>query len=149
MNSGERENAPPNEAVESWLKAMAKPAEASLTEGDQPRQTAENGPTVRFLRGPVAWDWLAACARIPGRALHVAIALAFESGLKKRMTVKLSPSHLRELGVDADASRRALLRMETEGLVSVERRPGQAPVVTIHAPDLRRVRRKNRVRSTR
>lgn len=34
----------------------------------------------KFLRGPVDWVWPTAAARLPGRALHVAIALAYLDG---------------------------------------------------------------------
>lgn len=94
----------------------------------------ERAPGARlglFLRGPIPWAWLALCARLPGRALHVGVALWLESGLARSRVVKLRPKHLRTLGVDRYAAARALRRMEAAVLVGVVRAPGRAPVVTL------------------
>lgn len=84
-----------------------------------------------YVRGPLPWVWLTTCACLPGRALQVALALWFEAGLRKSHTVQLRPKHLRALGTDRHAVRRALLAMEGAGLVTVTRAPGRAHVVTI------------------
>lgn len=85
----------------------------------------------RFLKGPIPLSWLARAAKRPGRALHVGVALWFLAGLARSETVRLSSATLRTLGVDRHAARRALQLLEAEGLVSVVRRPGSNPVVTI------------------
>ena len=84
-----------------------------------------------FLRGPLDWAWLARCARLPGRALHVGLALWLEAGLRRSSTIALRPKHRDALGVDRHAARRALLEMEAAGLVRVARAPGRAPTVTL------------------
>ncbi len=84
-----------------------------------------------FLRGPIPWAWLAMCARLPGRALHVGVVLRLESGLTGSRVVKLRPKHLRSFGVDRYAAARALRRMEAASLVMVVRAAGRAPVVTL------------------
>jgi hypothetical protein len=88
----------------------------------------------RFLKGPVDWDWLTAAARLPGRALHLAIAISYLEGFKQSGTVKLRPSVIRELGMDPHASYRALRQLEDTGLLSVVRARGKAPAVTMHYP---------------
>ena len=89
-----------------------------------------------FVRGPVDWDWLKECGRLPGRALHVAVVLQLEAGMRKSLTVELRAKRLLEIGVDADATRRALQQMESAGLIEVERRPGRLRVVTMKCRDL-------------
>ena len=62
----------------------------------------------------------------------MALVLWFLSGLKHQAkTVSLSGKVLRELGVERHAGYRGLHALELAGLVSVERRSGQSPVVTL------------------
>ena len=79
-------------------------------------------------------DWLLAASKASGHGsgFKVAIAIWFLSGLNHQArTVKLSGSVLRELGVGRHASYRGLAALERAGLVSVERLPGQSPMITI------------------
>ena len=89
-----------------------------------------------FLRGPIPKDWLCTASRAAGHGsgFKVAIALWYLSGLNRQAkTVKLRGSVLRELGVERHAGYRGLQALERAGLVIVERRSGQSPVVTILA----------------
>ena len=88
----------------------------------------------RFLKGPIPWDWLCTAAAATGRGcgLQVALALWHLSGLHYgARTVKLSSKVLRELNVARHAGYRGLGALEDANLVSVVRKPGQQPVVTI------------------
>jgi hypothetical protein len=100
----------------------------------QPRTSS--GPVIRlqsgrFVRGPIKWDWLCTAGRLPGRALHVAMELFFEYGVSHQSTVTLSYKRLEEMGVDRFAARRGLRALEEVGLVTVVRRRGCSPVVTL------------------
>jgi hypothetical protein len=88
----------------------------------------------KFLKGPVDWKWLSAAARLPGRALHVALAIAYLDGFEEAGTVKLKPSVCTELGINRHAAYRALDHLEEAGLIKVQRKKGSAPVVTILFP---------------
>ena len=85
----------------------------------------------RFLKGPIPWSWLTAAARLPGKALHVAIMLWFKAGIAKRRTVSVSHSVLKQLGVGRNAARRGLAALESAELVTVDRKPGRSPTVTL------------------
>ena len=85
----------------------------------------------RFLSGQIPWNWLSACACLPGKALHVGIALWLWRGIKKSYRVKLSVKGLEELGVSRHAAYRALKVIEERGLASVERHRGRSPRVTL------------------
>ena len=80
-----------------------------------------------------AGEWLRLAAREPGKTLHVAMALWYMAGLTKRRAIKLTGAQLKVFGVGRDAGRRSLDRLVGAGLVSVERKPGRCPVVTIQA----------------
>lgn len=86
---------------------------------------------ARFLKGPIPWNWLEEAARLPGKALHVALEVWRESGCSRAQTVKVSTSALGSLGVSRRAAYAALRRLEVAQLVSVDRHRGRSPIVTI------------------
>jgi DNA-binding transcriptional ArsR family regulator len=83
-----------------------------------------------FVKGPIPWSWLAAAMALPGRALHVGIALWLRAGIAGNGVVSVN---LSRLPVDRSASSRGLRALEAAGLVSVSRRPGRKPLVTLLA----------------
>ena len=87
----------------------------------------------RFLRGPIPLDWLSAAAALPGRSLHVGVALWLEAGLRNSAVVPLSNLTGRYFGLDRNAKYRGLEWLEQAGLISVERKLGRAPMVTLYA----------------
>ncbi len=84
-----------------------------------------------FLKGPIPWPWLSAAARLPGRALHVAMGIRLLAGMKRTSRIVLSVSWLAELGLSRHAAYRALKALEGRGLVSVDRHLGRKPLVTV------------------
>lgn len=104
------------------------PINAANFEFDTPRPQGA-GTTGRFVRGPLSLVWLAQAARLPGRALHVALWLLYRSGLQRSQTVKLTGMAL--FGVTRWACQRGLKQLEVANLVAVERRTGKAPLVTL------------------
>ena len=89
----------------------------------------------RFLRGPIPLDWLSAAAVLPGKSLHVGIALWLEAGLRNSAIVPLSNLTGRYFGLDRNAKYRGLHWLENAGLITVERKLGRAPIVTILHPE--------------
>jgi DNA-binding transcriptional ArsR family regulator len=83
------------------------------------------------LKGSIPWVWLSAAARLPGRALHVAIELRLWAGIKKTRHFALTISALTDLGVSRSAAYRGLVALEREGLVTIDRRRGRKPRVTV------------------
>lgn len=88
-------------------------------------------PGERFLKGPVPLIWLETAARLPGRSLHVGIALWYAAGLTRSRSVTLSNVSGARFGLDRNAKYRALDCLEGAGLIAVQRKLGRAPVVTI------------------
>lgn len=85
----------------------------------------------RFLKGPIPLPWLGAAACLPGRALHVALAVWFLAGLRRSSQVKLGHAALALFGVKRHAGARGLKALEGAKLVSVARQIGKAPDVTL------------------
>jgi hypothetical protein len=88
-------------------------------------------PGGHYLKGPIPLDWLSAAARLPGKSLHVGIALWFMGGLHKSRAVPLSNIASLRFGLDRNSKYRALAWLEGAGLVTVERKLGRAPIVTL------------------
>lgn len=120
--------------------ALFDPKRLSLPGAPRNQKAPRHRLGEKFLLGPIPWDWLSVAAGLPGRALHVGIALWFLSGIKGRVaTVALSNTVLCDLGVNRHAAYRGLAALEAAGLVSVERHRGRNSIVTIlPAPDIRR-----------
>jgi DNA-binding transcriptional ArsR family regulator len=59
------------------------------------------------------------------------MALWFLAGIKRHGTVALASSVLEDLGVSRYSEYRALRELEDAGLITVDRRTGRNPVVTI------------------
>jgi hypothetical protein len=93
----------------------------------RPRPTTEEW----FLKGPIPGRWLKRAASLPGRALHVGLAVWVAAAMKQSNRAKLTWRHLARFGVLHDAGRRGLLALERAGLVFAERHTGRCPVVTI------------------
>jgi hypothetical protein len=77
--------------------------------------------------------WLESAARLPGKSIHAGIALWYAADLNRSRSVPLSNIAGLRFGLDRNAKYRALQWLEGAGLISVERKLGRAPVVTINA----------------
>jgi hypothetical protein len=86
-----------------------------------------------FVRGPLPWSWVVQAARLPGKALHIALVLWLLAGLRRTRTVTLGSKHLRDCGIQRHTAYRALRALELANLVGVERARGRGPIVTILA----------------
>jgi hypothetical protein len=85
----------------------------------------------RFVRGPIPAVWIEQAARLPGRALHVALLIRYLDGFDQTGTVKLRPSVRNAYGMDRFSCMRGLDQLEAAGLISVQRKCGSSPVATI------------------
>jgi hypothetical protein len=86
-----------------------------------------------YLGGRMPMSWAERAAVLPGRAWQLACALWFEATCgKRRATVSVSTKTRKRFGLQRRQTfYRALAALERAGLVSVDRRRGRAPLVTI------------------
>ena len=84
-----------------------------------------------FLKGPIPLAWLNEAAKLPGKALNLGIAIWWLAGMSKTTTFKLTGKALDQLNISRDAASSALKRLESHGLIRVQRAPGQRPTVEI------------------
>ena len=85
----------------------------------------------RFTKGPGPLTWLECAAGLPGRSVHVALALWHEAERSGSRCVALSNTVCLRFHVERNAKYRALRSLELAGLVVVERRRGRSPRVTL------------------
>lgn len=108
------------------LSPAGKPASKPLTTSSN--RTVKN----RFIRGPILWRWWAQAARLRGKTLHVASTIWLLAGLNRTTrNIRLSGKILRELGVKRSSAYRAIAALERAGLITVDRRPGRSPIVSL------------------
>ncbi len=91
----------------------------------------------RYLKGPVSWQWLSKAASLPGKALHLALALCVMSGIRRSKEVTVPTKLLQEMGIERHSAYRALEQLEEAGLVSLDRQRGRKPRVMIHLPEVK------------
>ena len=107
------------------------------TQNSPPRQARQklprHGPGEKFLKGPIPLNWLSRAAQLPGKSIHVALAIWYLAGLKKSASVKLGQSVLNDFGVDRHSKARALKQLASAKLISIQSAPGCAPVITVLA----------------
>lgn len=117
-------------AVDEVKLSWSHAAQALVpAQGQVPGRSVSHGG--RFIKGPIPLDWIGRAACLPGKTLHVALALQYLAGLQKTHTVKLGAKALAILGVARDAKYDALDRLQEAGLITVERARGRIPVVTM------------------
>ena len=88
--------------------------------------------TEHYLRGPIPLAWLQKAARLPGRALAVGMAVWHLAGLRgSQQHLSLSTERLAPFGVSRYAKDRALRYLIAAGLVTVARKKGRSPSVSL------------------
>lgn len=84
-----------------------------------------------FIKGPISMAWISCAAKLPGKAVQVALALLWLVGMKPQQKVKITRQALELFNVSGDAYRDALARLERAGLIKVSRARGQRALVEI------------------
>jgi hypothetical protein len=82
-----------------------------------------------FIRVPL--PWFMAASRLPGKASVVAQLIRLQADLRQGQPVKLATRLVRDCSISRGAMHNALEALETAGLISVERRSGSKPTITV------------------
>ncbi len=80
-------------------------------------------------------DWLAAAAKLNGKALHTAVALGYLAGLHQESGVKLTRRTMEKWSLSRDAFYDAIRRLEAAKLIRVWRLPGRCHHIILLEPD--------------
>ena len=116
-------------------KGLELPAQHDLQKLKSKRPPRPKGK--RFLRGPVPLAWLVQAVGSRGRSLTMGLLLWHWAGMERRHTIRVRYGDLKLFKMNRFAAYRALEALESASLISVERKPGCSPLVTIlDPPDL-------------
>ena len=85
----------------------------------------------RFIKGPIPLDWIEVAIPLGRKAINVAMAIWYCYGFKHETEIKLTPTKLKPFRVTTETARTILHKFEAAGLVSVDRKQGRSPLVTI------------------
>lgn len=91
----------------------------------------ETKPSVKFIKGPIPFDWIQRANSLPGKAGQVGLALWFLSGVKQSKIVKVTSEAETLAGCVRQTFAKGLSELEKAGLISVARNPGQKSTVEI------------------
>jgi hypothetical protein len=92
----------------------------------------QTGQATRFVKGPLALDWIGAAARSGhAKAPLMLLALRFKADASREHWVKPPFRVLTEWGFSADDRSRAIRALERAGLAEVHRRKGRPPLVRL------------------
>ena len=102
-------------AAESRLKASTRSPKAA-----------------HFIRGPIPLDWMETAIPLGRKATQVALAIWYAHGFNRDdPVIKLTRTKLKRFDVTTETARTILHKFEAAGLVSVDRKQGRSPLVTI------------------
>src|SRR5262245_4654695 len=85
----------------------------------------------RPMYGPIPCSWWLPATRLPGRSLHVGAVCWMLAGWERSASFELVLDGWADLGLSRFAVSRGLDTLEQAELVSVARKPGQSPIVTV------------------
>ena len=112
------------------LERLRLPADKvrSLQSSGRPPRHRPGDP---FIKGPIAYSWVASACRLPGAGLRVAMAFRFLC-CRFRRESRWGPDKIgKGLGISDDSVRRGLHAAELAGLLAVERAPGCKLAVSV------------------
>ena len=84
-----------------------------------------------FLKGPVPIAWVERACALGGKAAALAWALRFKAGMSSNRPIPATPRLLERFGMSSRSAYRALASLESAGLITVQRRRGASPLVTV------------------
>lgn len=96
---------------------------------------SDNGPGLFIRLGHVPMDWLVTASNLPGKALAVGLAIWALAIAVKKQTIMLTPKAMDAFEIGAAAKSRAITHLVCAELISVERRRGRFPLVTLIVGD--------------
>jgi hypothetical protein len=119
--------------VDDWdLDRLRLPPEM-IGETGRRRKPPRHRPGEPFIKGPIAYAWIASACRLSGSGLQVAMAYRFHAGrFRYRYGRQWDLSDVAAgLRLSDDSARRGLRAAESAGLLSVSRAPGRKLTVSV------------------
>jgi len=101
----------------------------------QPRPAPSINPFLRKIQREqsmtIQTAWIARAAALPGKSLHVALAIWLATNGQNGKTVSHIKTYCAKFGIARDALYPALDRLEQAGLIRTDRQRGRAGHITL------------------
>jgi hypothetical protein len=118
-----------HEAQDAGLLSLVREPAGQTTISVQ--AVLEKNPKRHPLRGPIPLSWWLSASRLPGKALQMAALCWCVAYWGYSAQFELAMYDWPEFGLSRFSACRGLRALEGAGLVSVVRRPGLSPIVTL------------------
>jgi hypothetical protein len=119
--------------VEDWsMENVGQPiVQSNPSAGRRVGKKSATMMDFEFFAGPIDMAWLMAAAVLPGKALHVAMAIQHQAKLRKTEWLPISNGDVKQFGVERDAKARAITQLAMAGLIEVSAHTGRSPRVRV------------------
>lgn len=88
-------------------------------------------PRQKFVRGPIPLNWLHAALKLGDKSGHLAWVLWFLAGITGKNPIRVTSALCKEFHISPRTTARLLERFAKAGLLSLDRRRGRGPDVTL------------------
>jgi hypothetical protein len=88
-------------------------------------------PMMKFIKGPIPFEWLRQANALPGKAGAVGVALWFLKGVRRSSEFVLTAEAQSLAGCSRQALYRALHALQVAGLITITERRGGRPRISI------------------
>ncbi len=88
-------------------------------------------PYKRFIKGPIPLAWVQQAAKLPGRTLHLGMALWYLAGLRKSNQGAVNYKVAEHFGLNRYTVYRGLARLKEAHLIEVSSKPGRRLNITL------------------
>jgi hypothetical protein len=122
-------------AETAGLISVARNAGSHLRFSIATASKPEDETVHRSLYGPLPWRWWRPALLLPGHSLQVAALCWTLAGWARSAEFEMVPDEWTPFGLTGGSFARGLIALEQAGLVSVDRRSGRTPVVTLLTAD--------------
>lgn len=82
----------------------------------------------------IRYDWIEQVSQLPGKTLHLGVALLYYAQLIGGSRLRLTRRMMRRFNVSREACYEGLRRLDAAGLIKVWRLPGRSPMITLVEP---------------
>jgi hypothetical protein len=114
------------------MKPEFRPTGVEEVETETMRRLKESR-AQHYLRGPIWMDDIRTAIKLGGSCLALLLLIHFRRAVTNQDEVTLPNSSLSELGIERDAKRRGLERLEKAKLITVERTSGHSVMIKLRS----------------
>lgn len=110
---------------------LSPEARANIERSQKKTRKSRSISSAPFVRGPIPEWWITRAAKLPGKSLHMALALWAVHHCDRDKLVRINRKLLDRFGLQRHSAYRALEHLESARLVQCDRAPGRFATVRL------------------